>query len=216
MPVKRLDRAKSRLRGVLADERHAELVLALLLDTLTSATAAEQVRGVLVVCEDARVTGALEAAGLPGVDWVDERGLPGLNAALRHGAGLAARRSAVVGALQADLPTLRAEELDAAITSAAGRRAFCPDREGTGTTLLLAAPGTPLAPRFGSGSAAAHETGGAVPVGLSLPTLRCDVDTESDLVTARTIGLGRRTATLLGRHDERFTRPTDEGCAVAP
>ncbi|MGH3907155.1 MAG: 2-phospho-L-lactate guanylyltransferase, partial [Pseudonocardiaceae bacterium] len=83
------------------------------------------------------------------------------------------------------------------------------------TTLLLAAPGTPLAPRFGAGSAAAHETGGAVPVGLSLPTLRCDVDTESDLAEARTLGLGRRTAALL-RHDERFTRPTDEGCAVPP
>ena len=200
MPVKRLDRAKSRLRGTLSDARHGDLVLALLLDTLTAATAATRVRRLFVVCEDDRVTAALATAALPGVDWTDERGLPGLNAALRHGAGVVSSGSdapATVGALQADLPALRAADLDAVLADAAGRRAFCPDHDGTGTTLLLAAPGTPLAPAFGVGSAAAHESGGAVPVGLDLAALRCDVDTAADLARAGGLGVGAHTATLL-------------------
>lgn len=201
VPVKRLDRAKSRLRGTLPDARHTDLVLALLLDTLTAATAATRVRGLSVVCEDDRVTAALTEANLPGVTWTDERGLPGLNAALRYGAEVASSRpgASVVGALQADLPALRAADLDAALAAAVGRRAFCPDQPGTGTTLLVAAPGTALAPAFGVGSAAAHESGGAVPVGLGLASLRCDVDTAEDLTRASRLGLGPHTTALLNR-----------------
>jgi 2-phospho-L-lactate/phosphoenolpyruvate guanylyltransferase len=198
VPVKRLDRAKSRLRGTLPADRHTDLVLALLLDTVSAAAAAERVRRLFVVCEDDRVTAALAEAALPGVSWTDERGLPGLNAALRYGAE-AMSGDVAVGALQADLPALRAADLDAALAEAAGRRAFCPDHAGTGTTLLLAAPGTPLAPAFGVGSAAAHAAGGAVPVGLDLPSLRCDVDTAADLARARRLGLGPHTTALLAR-----------------
>lgn len=198
VPVKRLDRAKSRLRGAVTGP-HPELVLALLLDTVAAAAAAPGVRRVLVVCEDPRVTKAL-AAALPGTEHVDERGLPGLNAALRHGAGLLRADSpgGVVGALQADLPALRAADLAAAVAEAAGRRAFCPDRTGTGTTLLLSAPGGPLDPRFGVGSATAHRLGGAVTVGTGLASLRCDVDTAADLAAAAALGLGPRTARAAG------------------
>lgn len=196
VPVKRLDRAKTRLRGAVAGP-HADVVLALLLDTVTAAAGADGVRRVLVVCEDPRVTKevATTLAGT-GVESVDERGLPGLNAALQHGADLlrAGEPRGVVGALQADLPALRPEDLTAAIAEAGGRRAFCPDRPGTGTTLLLSTPGGPLDPRFGVGSADAHLASGAVAVGAELATLRCDVDTAEDLAVATAIGLGPRTA----------------------
>jgi hypothetical protein len=101
---------------------------------------------------------------------------PGLNEAYRHGATLLGRH---VGALQADLPALRPAELAAAIAAADGKRAFVPDRQGTGTTLLIAAPGEPLDPRFGVGSAAAHRSSGAIELIGDWPTLRCDVDTEA-------------------------------------
>jgi 2-phospho-L-lactate guanylyltransferase len=129
---------------------------------------------------------------------VDERGLPGLNAALAFGADRLRERNrrGVVGALQADLPALRATELAEAVGRAAGRRAFCADQPGTGTTLLLAAAGGPLAPRFGAGSAAAHAASGAVEVGAELDSLRCDVDTPEDLAAATRIGLGPWTAPL--------------------
>jgi 2-phospho-L-lactate/phosphoenolpyruvate guanylyltransferase len=203
VPIKRLARAKSRLRGAVAGS-HADVVLALLLDTVTAAAGAAGVRRVLVVCEDPRVSKALATAlAGTGVESVDERGLPGLNAALQHGADLlrADGPRAVVGALQADLPALRAADLARAIAEAAGRRAFCADRPGTGTTLLLSTPGGPLDPRFGPGSAAAHMASGAVTVGAGLANLRCDVDTAEDLAVATTLGLGPRTAAL----DQRST-----------
>lgn len=209
VPIKRLDRAKSRLRGAndaADDGAHAELVLALLVDTVTAAANAPGVRRLLVVCEDTRVPVALRGTG---VECVDERGLPGLNAALSFGAGVlrARNKQGVVGALQADLPALRPAELAEAIALAAGRRAFCTDRPGTGTTLLLSAPGQPLEPRFGVGSAAAHAASGAVAVGAGLDSLRCDVDTAADLAAAAGLGLGSRTA-YLARRRKKFALPS--------
>jgi len=106
-----------------------------------------------------------------------------------------------VGALQADLPALRPEELDCAVRTglATGARAFCTDRTGTGTTLLLAPPGQPLEPRFGPGSAAAHRATGAWELPGCWPGLRCDVDTAADLAVARDLGLGRFTRAALSR-----------------
>ncbi len=191
VPIKRLDRAKSRLRGAVPAGEHAGLVLALLLDTVTAAVSADAVRRVLVVCEDERIPVALRGTG---VECVDERGLPGLNAALSFGAELVRTPAGAVGALQADLPALRPADLTAAVEEAAGRRAYCADRPGTGTTLLLAAPGEPLGPRFGPGSADAHAATSAVRVGVSRASLRCDVDTEDDLGVAAGLGLGGHTA----------------------
>ena len=103
------------------------------------------VRRLLVISSDPVVAAELAAVGVEVVPDVTD----GLNAALSHGAALlrAADPGAAVGALQADLPALRPGELDAALHDAAAlfatgtRRAFCPDAQGTGTTLLLAAAG---------------------------------------------------------------------------
>jgi 2-phospho-L-lactate/phosphoenolpyruvate guanylyltransferase len=194
VPVKRLDRAKSRLRGAFAN--HEDLVLALLLDTVTAASQTPGVRRVLVVCEDDRVPAAVRPTG---VECVDKRGLPGLNPALEFGASVLRADDArgVIGALQADLPALRPADLAQALAEADGRRAFCADRAGTGTTLLLSAPGRPLDPRFGAGSAAAHAASGAVPIAAPVPALRCDVDTTEDLAIACALGPGPRTSTLV-------------------
>ncbi|MET9080752.1 2-phospho-L-lactate guanylyltransferase [Streptomyces sp. NPDC004237] len=190
VPIKGLDRAKTRLRGAVPADEHTDLVLALLLDTVAAATQVGGVRRLLVVCEDERIPTALTSTG---VECVDARGLPSLNAALTFGAEHLRTPRGAVGALQADLPALRPAHLAAAIEEAAGRRAYCSDRSGTGTTLLLAAPGQPLDPRFGPGSADAHAATDAVRVGESLASLRCDVDTVDDLTTAARLGLGRST-----------------------
>jgi 2-phospho-L-lactate guanylyltransferase len=197
VPMKRPAQGKSRLRGAVVPERHAELVLALAYDTLAAATSADGVRRVLVVAADpASVADLVEL----GVEIVAEPSLGGLNAALRHGEELLRRDtpSGLVGALQADLPALRTEDLTAALAEAAGHRAFVADRQGTGTTLLLAAAGLPLTPRFGEGSARAHTASGATPLTIAAESLRADVDTADDLAHVRTLGVGKRTSTLLG------------------
>jgi 2-phospho-L-lactate guanylyltransferase len=199
VPVKPLAWAKTRLRGAASDpEQHNRLVLALTRDTLAAATGAAQVRQVVVICSDGLVCAAVADDG---VQTVPDEPTAGLNPALRYGEAVlrAADLTATVGVLQADLPALRAEELDRAIRAAlaTGGRAFCADRTGTGTTLLLAPPGQLLDPCFGPGSAAAHRATGARELSGSWPGLRCDVDTAADLATARGLGLGRFTIAAL-------------------
>jgi 2-phospho-L-lactate/phosphoenolpyruvate guanylyltransferase len=199
VPVKPLHVAKSRLRGA-ADhgagdaDAHAALALALAHDTVTAVRAARAVRRLLVVSSDPVVAAELAAVG------VEVAGDPGggLNAALRHGAALLGDPLTAVGALQADLPALDPDELDAALTAFGGAgRAFCADAEGTGTTLLLAGPGAALDPRFGAGSAAAHRASGAVALPGDWPGLRRDVDTADDLCAAAGLGLGPHTRAVL-------------------
>ncbi|MEC3973767.1 2-phospho-L-lactate guanylyltransferase [Amycolatopsis sp. H20-H5] len=197
VPMKRPHEGKSRLRGALPDERHAGLVLALAFDTLTAVTSAAGVRRVLVVAADPAALAELRELG---VELIAEPGPGGLNSALRHGESVLRRDdpAGVVGALQADLPALRAEDLTAALAEAAGRRAFTADRQGTGTTLLLSAAGRALDPRFGVGSAAAHARSGAFPLTVPVLSLRSDVDTSDDLGHACALGVGKHTAAMLG------------------
>ncbi len=206
VPVKPLHRAKTRLRGAVDrgvgdPDAHAALALALAHDTVAAVRAARAVRRLLVVSSDPVVAAELAAVG---VEVVPDVG-GGLNAALRHGAGLlrSRDRGAAVGALQADLPALRPEDLDGAAAAAdaafaaRGTRAFCADADGTGTTLLVAAAGVALDPRFGAGSAARHRASGAVALDGPWPGLRRDVDTGDDLCAAAELGLGPHTRAVL-------------------
>ncbi|MCE6999683.1 2-phospho-L-lactate guanylyltransferase [Saccharothrix sp. S26] len=186
VPVKTLQRAKSRLVGTRLDR--PALALAFALDTISAALPA--VRRVLAITEDPAVIAELRTLGVDSAP-----GPEGLNESLRFGFELLRSRDpdSVVGALQADLPALRTQDLVAALATAHGR-AFCPDRQGTGTTLLLSAPGGDLTPAFGPNSAAAHTASGATPLLGPWPTLRHDVDTAEDLRLAADLGLGPRTA----------------------
>ncbi len=203
VPVKALCSAKTRLRGAAdrgsgAAESHARLVLALARDTVAASSAAAAVRQVIVICSDDVVCTALADDG---VRTIPDGPAAGLNPALRYGEAVlrAADSSTMVGVLQADLPSLHSDELDKAIHTAltSGGRAFCADRTGTGTTLLLAPPGQLLQPCFGPGSAAAHQATGARHLIGYWPGLRCDVDTAADLAIARGLGLGRFTSAAL-------------------
>lgn len=199
VPAKRLAVAKTRLRpltAVLGDDAgagHDALVLALLADTVAAAIACPAVTEVVVVTDD---PDAAEVVGALGARTVADAPDRGLNPALEHGA-----RSVTgpVAALSSDLPALRPPELAAALVAAGDHpRAFVADAQGTGTTLLTAA-GVPLEPHFGSGSAQAHRSSGAVALSGHWPGLLRDVDTDADLRAALALGAGPRTAALVDR-----------------
>ncbi|BCL16176.1 2-phospho-L-lactate guanylyltransferase [Micromonospora sagamiensis] len=193
VPVKRLDVAKSRLRGALPGVPHESLALALALDTVRAVLACDAVAALLVVTDDPRVAPAVRSAGARVLPDVPDAGL---NAALRHGAETA---GGPVAGLTADLPALLPADLGAALRAAAGTpgvRHFVADAPGDGTVLLAAPAGVPLDPRFGAGSAAAHAASGALPLAGGWPTLRRDVDTPADLAEAARLGLGPHTAAL--------------------
>ncbi|MFW3169462.1 2-phospho-L-lactate guanylyltransferase [Geodermatophilus sp. CPCC 206100] len=198
VPAKRLAVAKTRLTpltdtlGGPPGSAHAELVLALLSDTVAAALASPAVGGVLVVTDDPAAAAVVTALGARTVADEPDRGL---NAALAHGARAAG--GPAVAALSSDLPALRPAELTAALTAAGtAPRCFVADAQGTGTTLLTAA-GADLAPAFGAGSAQRHRAGGAVRLTGDWPGLARDVDTAADLEAALALGVGPATAALL-------------------
>ncbi|MGZ4570823.1 MAG: 2-phospho-L-lactate guanylyltransferase [Blastococcus sp.] len=196
VPAKRLALAKTRLRPVTggAGPAHDDLVLALLADTVAATLACPAVGSVLVVTDD---PGARDVVRALGAGTVADEPDAGLNAALEHGARLAA--GPAVAALSSDLPALRLEELAAALSAAGNApRCFVPDAHGTGTTLLTSV-GTPLRPHFGTESARAHRASGALALAGAWPGLVQDVDTEADLLAALALGVGPRTGALAGR-----------------
>ena len=201
IPVKVLARAKSRLE-VLAGPRRGELALAMAADTVLAVLDCPEIARVLVVTSD-EVTGP-ELASL-GVSVVSDEPDGGLNAALGHGARIAAKNwpGTGIAALSADLPALRPSELSRALRAASAlpshRAAFVADEQGVGTTLYAAPPGARFRPMFGGASRRRHAASGASELLLDgTPGLRRDVDTPADLRAAVILGVGTRTMAVAG------------------
>ncbi|MEV6298584.1 2-phospho-L-lactate guanylyltransferase [Actinoplanes sp. NPDC051861] len=192
IPVKRLDAAKTRLRGAVPAERHPQLALAMVRDTAAAVLSASAVAELLVVTDDPAVRAAVRDLG--GRVAADPGA--GLNAALRFGADEVGGLSAYRAVLAGDLPALRPEQLDEALDQVVAR-SFVPDAAGTGTVLLAVPPRASLDPLFGVRSAAAHAASGAVRISGDWPGLRQDVDTAEDLGTVLSLGAGRHTCELL-------------------
>ncbi|MGL6235689.1 MAG: 2-phospho-L-lactate guanylyltransferase [Segniliparus sp.] len=199
--VKPLTAAKTRLAQALSAEQRAQLTLAMLTDVLEAARGAAWTRAIAVVTEDARVKALAEAYGAVALDEPEAQAqVGGLNAALQSADAWARDQfpAAMRVALHGDLPALRPMELQQALCAARElRRAYVADHEGSGTTALIAAASTELAPAFGPGSAARHAASGAVAVSDPLPGLRQDVDVPGDLRMAAELGLGLATKTLV-------------------
>lgn len=192
VPVKPAALGKTRL--VVGADR-AELARAIALDTIEAVTRAPAVERVIVVTSDAELT--REVRRFERVSVVADPDAAGLDAAVAAGAaaaGLNTARAALLG----DLPALNPVELDAALIAAdAVERGLVADAERTGTTLVTARPGAVWVSAFGENSAERHRLLGCVDLDVPENTgLRRDVDTAEQLVEARALGLGRRTAAL--------------------
>lgn len=205
IPVKDTRRGKSRLD--VPDDLRPVLALALALDTVS---AAAQCGRVLALVEDETDGAAL--AGIAGVQ-VHRSRVAGLNESILDGVAVvsASAVSEVTGflaVLPGDLPGLDAGELAAVLRRCADHRfAVVPDHLGVGTTLLAATRVGWLRPRYGADSFRRHQRAGAFPITLPpASTLRWDVDTVDDLLTAS----GPRTSAAL----QRITAGRDHGAGV--
>ncbi len=197
VPVKHLDRAKTRLdTGV--DGGRPALARAFATDTVVALQSVPDVRRVVVVSGDAEVAHTLRTLGAV---VLDEPEPGGLNAAVVAGVAWAHEHhpDAGVVVVSADLPALRAADVRTVLALARQHpRAIVPDGEGTGTTVLTALPGVGLRPRFGRDSLRRHQRDGAVPLlGPGLVRATRDVDTAGQLAEAVRLGVGPETARLL-------------------
>jgi len=165
IPVKGTDAAKSRLGAT------RELARAIAQDTVDAAL---QVAPVIVVT-------AASPTDFPGARVVAD---PGRGLAAAVGAGIA-HAGGAVAVLLGDLPALRPEELRSALVAASTLdRAFVPDAEGSGTSLITST--TDHAAAFGAGSAQRHRDAGYVELDVPPSSgLRSDVDTPDQLESLR-------------------------------
>lgn len=199
--VKHLASAKTRLAPLFTAEARPQVVLAMLLDTVTAALGARSVASVSIITPDA--TGVAPAAALGAEVLLDPTPTshpdPLNNAILVGQTHLRTAGAANIAVLQGDLPALRSDELAEAIEAArAHPRGFVADRHGSGTSALFAF-GVPLQPELGVNSAVRHRNSGVLELNGPWPGLRCDIDTPGDLDVAQQLGLGAHTAAAIGR-----------------
>jgi 2-phospho-L-lactate/phosphoenolpyruvate guanylyltransferase len=199
--VKRLAAAKTRLAPVFSARTRENVVLAMLVDTLTAATRAGSLRLITVITPDEAAAAAASELGAEVLaDPTPEGHSDPLNNAIAAAERAIAGSFSNIVVLQGDLPALQAQELSEAIAAARHhRRSFVADRLGTGTSALFAF-GATLDPQFGPDSSARHRRSGAIELTGAWPGLRCDVDTPADLAIARRLGVGAATARALVNH----------------
>ena len=187
LPVKRFERAKTRLDVPGRDEVAAGMVTRV----LEALRAARGLDHVLVVTAD---PAAAEHAGRHGFEVVHEAALAGHSAA----AALGVERAVALGATRVllvpgDCPLLTGEDVDGLLERHPGPGVVVvPDRHGTGTNALLLCPPGAIGPAFGDGSRARHEAlaaaAGVPCVVDEVPSLLLDVDTVDDLEVVRAAG----------------------------
>jgi 2-phospho-L-lactate guanylyltransferase len=192
IPVKPLRRAKSRLN--LPSHQRVALALAMCRDVIAAVSDAAAVADVYVISRDTRVHAAAVATGAKALSVPGARGLNDEVATAHDLLGTSHRVVAVMG----DLPCLTSTSFSRVLSRTPGDDAsYVPDLAGEGTTMLMSAPSTPIAPLFGPRSANAHAAIGHRLDGESVRA-RCDVDTVGDLRSAWSIGLGAHTLAVLG------------------
>lgn len=186
VPVKPLNRAKSRLAAVLSPEVREKLATAMLAHTVSLLAESAVVSGILVISRDNR---ALVIARQHGAKTVQESGAPALNPALERASQVIASWNAQAAlVLPADLPLLSEAALAELVQLGRYHRSvvIVPNRQEDGTNALLMRPPGMFSYQFGAGSfnkhlEAAHAAEAEVHV-FRPERLMLDLDTPDDLL----------------------------------
>ena len=138
--VKRLAAAKTRLAPVFSAATRENVVLAMLVDTLTAAARVSSVRHITVITPDDVAAAAASELGAEVLSDPTPEGHPDpLNNAITAAERVVAASIPNIVVLQGDLPALQTQELAEAIAAARHHeRSFVADRLGTGTAALFA------------------------------------------------------------------------------
>ena len=188
IPVKPLNRAKSRLARALKAPTRAALVRSIFSRTLDVIAQAQRIDGVIVVSRDLTI---LELARQRNAITLMESD-SGLNPAITQAAHWAqAHHARSVIVIPVDLPLITSADLDAVIDRAAEERCIviAPDRRADGTNVLLVRPPDAIHFAYGTSSFNAH-CAQASAHGLRVheyrsPTTAFDIDLPDDLEAYR-------------------------------
>lgn len=185
VPVKPLNRAKSRLAPVLAAEVREQLATEMLSHTVAVLERSAAVSGILVISRDSR---ALVVARKHGARTVQESGTPALSASLERATQMIASWNAqAVLILPADLPLLAEEDLRTLVDLGRYHQSLVitPDRHEYGTNAVLMRPPSLLPAQLGNGSFHQYVSSGeALKATVHIfrsERLMLDLDTPDDL-----------------------------------
>ncbi len=177
VPIKRLDRAKRRLAGVLSAEERGELMLTMLDGVLVALRGAGIGRITLVTAEPISRDGVMT--------WHD-RDLPWNEALQAATAEVVAEP--IVAFVSADLPSVTAADIAELVTSTPERGIAIARADDAGTNAIVMRPPGAMMTLFGQpGSAALHaaaaEAAGLEAVIVDRPGLSFDLDTPDHLAS---------------------------------
>jgi 2-phospho-L-lactate/phosphoenolpyruvate guanylyltransferase len=169
VPLKALDRAKSRLAGALSADERAELMRSLL----------ERVVAVVREAGVERIT-VVTAESMDGYDVWPDRGLAWNDALATAAAEVVT--SPLVAVISADLPLVQPDEVEELLEATPARGIAIARALDGGTNAVSMRPPGLVRTHFGEPySAAVHAELGVEHVVLDLPGLAFDVDTPEDL-----------------------------------
>lgn len=181
IPAKPLDRALSRLSGVLSPTQRMAVQVAMLTDVIGSAVRFSD--QVAVVSADEQVHAiAMECGAVP---VGEPRPATGIDAAVA--AGTARFDANEVLVVMGDLPMTMSEDLAALVTATGDHHAIgcAASADGTGTNALVLRPAAVIATHFGPNSLRMHldeaRRVNAETTVLTLQGLERDIDTPNDL-----------------------------------
>jgi 2-phospho-L-lactate guanylyltransferase len=185
VPVKPLDRAKSRLAQVLSPEDRRRLAERMLHHVLKVIRDVPHLMGTLVISRDSKV---LAIARDYGARTVQESGTPELNNALMRATQVVARwKASAVFILPADLPLVSSEDIRSMISMGNGDSAMviATDQQGDGTNAMFIRPPGLIGYSYGPGSFRRHvemaQQIGVKPMVYSSERLSLDIDVPDDL-----------------------------------
>lgn len=185
IPVKPLNRAKSRLADVLSPEQRNALAAAMFRQVLVAVTSVPQVTGVLVISRD---TKALSIARDYGARTLQESTSAELNAALTRATEVVRMWNAsALLILPADLPFVTKEDI-AAVVNLGGLGSavvLATDKRQDGTNALFVRPPGILEYQYGDGSFQHHlEAASKLDADVQVyesETIHLDIDVPEDL-----------------------------------
>ncbi|MBZ0308949.1 MAG: 2-phospho-L-lactate guanylyltransferase [Anaerolineae bacterium] len=187
VPIKPLNRAKSRLSSVLSSEQRETLALYMLMHNLEILTHSAGISGVLVISRDMKALAAARA--VEGVHTLQESGTPELNKALHRASRmLMSWGTTATLILPADIPLLSCEDVQVMIDLGRFEQSLviAPDRYHDGTNAMFMRPPDIIDYGFGRGSFNRHvqaaELAGAEVHRYESERLSLDVDSPEDLI----------------------------------
>jgi 2-phospho-L-lactate guanylyltransferase len=202
VPLKRLDRAKSRLDGFLDAAGREQLMRALLDHALAEVKRASPVSGVILVSSE---PDSAAIAQQHGVSHFDDRGLP-WNESLA--AAIAERVSSQeVAIVSADLPLVSAADVEMLIAAMPERGIAIARARDAGTNAVAMRPAGGMQTCFGTpGSAARHAelaaAAGFDAVIADIPGLAIDLDSPEDVRDALERGVPAAVRAVLAHIDD--------------